>query len=249
MSSAPFNAWKLVSLSPLSLWALAVLIALILTGVILAGTGLAKEPDLRRRVVLWALRIGAGLAAAFFLLEPGIRNLQVARVKNRIAVLVDRSASMGFPSEAKGVTRSAQVADYLDSVAPQLASLQDRFTIELYGFDPELSPVTTQVLRHQPPRGAKTDLLSALRAVKAGDQASGSKKLSGILLFSDGADNTELAAGVAGKVRSVLSGLQIPVSTFLVGREALKDLAIEQVKVDDFAFVRNSIAVEVEVRG
>ena len=37
--------------------------------------------------------------------------------------------------------------------------------------------------------------------------------------------------------------------TFLVGREALKDLAVERVKVDDFAFVRNSITVEVEVHG
>jgi uncharacterized membrane protein len=34
-----------------------------------------------------------------------------------------------------------------------------------------------------------------------------------------------------------------------VGKEALKDLAVERVKVDDFAFVRNSITVEVEVHG
>lgn len=249
MNSAPFNAWKLVSLSPLSPWALGGLLALVGLGVALAGLGLRREPAMQRRIVLWALRLGAGLAAAFFLLEPGIRNLQVARVKNRIAVLVDRSASMAFPAEPGRGSRSIKVADYLESVQTDLAALQDRFTIEYYGFDPELSPVTVEVLRKQAPRGNKTDLLSALRSVKAGEQGSTSKKLSGVLLFSDGADNVELPGGVAGKARSALEELQVPVTTFLVGKEGLKDLAVEQVKVDDFAFVRNSMVVEVDIRG
>lgn len=249
MNSAPFNAWKLVSLSPLSPWTLAGLLALVAVGVALAGLGLRREPALQRRMVLWALRLGAGLAAAFFLFEPGIRNLQVARVKNRIAVLVDRSASMAFPAEPGGGSRSTRVAEYLESVQADLAALQDRFTIEYYGFDPELAPVTIELLRKQAPRGNKTDLLSALRSVKAGEQGSASKKLSGVLLFSDGADNVELSAGVAGKARSALEELQVPVTTFLVGKEGLKDLAVEQVKVDDFAFVRNSMVVEVEIRG
>jgi len=249
MNTTPFNAWKLVSLSPLSPWALAALGALLAAGVLLAAIGLRREPDLRRRIVLWALRIGAGIAAAFFLLEPGIRNLQVAHVKNRIAVLVDRSASMSFPAAPGGKSRVAEVADYLDSVSSQLASLQDRFTIEYYGFDPELAPVTAETLRSQPARGPRTDLLSALRSVKSGEQGSASKKLSGVLLFSDGADNTELSNGVVGKSRAALSDLQVPVTTFVVGSSLLKDLAIDQIRVDDFAFVRNSIGVEVEVRG
>src|SRR6266849_6892153 len=58
MNSAPFNAWKLVSLSPLSPWALAGLLALVAVGVALAGLGLRREPALRRRMVLWALRLG-----------------------------------------------------------------------------------------------------------------------------------------------------------------------------------------------
>ena len=80
MNSTPFNAWKLVSLSPLSPWTLGLLGALLAAGVLLAAIGLQREPDLRRRIVLWALRIGAGVAAAFFLFEPGVRNLQVAHV-------------------------------------------------------------------------------------------------------------------------------------------------------------------------
>jgi uncharacterized membrane protein len=230
-------------------WALVLLGLGLLAGVALAVIGLRKEAIRLRRVVLFTLRVLAGLAALFFLLEPGIRNMQVASVKNRVAILVDRSASMGFPADAEGRSRSQAVAQYLEAVAPELAALGQRFTLEMYGFDPALAPVSPQQLQAEPARGGRTDLLSALRAVKASDQSGTSKKLSGIVVFSDGADNAELAQGVVGRARAALADLEVPVSTFLVGKEALKDLAVESVKVDDFAFVRNSITVEVEVRG
>jgi uncharacterized membrane protein len=247
MNSQPFNAWKLVSLSPLPLWALVLLGVGLVLGIALAAWGVRREPSRGRKVLLWVLRVGAGVAALFFLLEPGVRLLQVARMKNRLAVLVDRSASMGFPGEPGGPTRSAQVADFLEQAAPGLAALQDRFTVEVYGFDPELAPVTAASLRGEPPRAGTTDILAALRSVAAGSQ--GTRKLSGVLLISDGADNAELAAGAVGRARSALSELNVPVSTILVGKEALKDLAIEGLKVDDFAFVRNSLTVEVEIHG
>jgi hypothetical protein len=247
MNSQPFNAWKLVSLSPLPVWALVLLGVGLALGIGLAAWGVRREPSRARKVLLWVLRVGAGVAALFFLLEPGIRHLQVARMKNRVAVLVDRSASMSFPGEPGGPSRSAQVGSFLEKSAPALGALQDRFTVEMYGFDPELGPVTPAMLQNEPPRAGTTDILSALRAVGAGSQ--GARKISGVLLFSDGADNTELAAGAVGKARSALADLNVPVSTFVVGKEALKDLAVEGLKVDDFAFVRNSLTVEVEIHG
>jgi uncharacterized membrane protein len=249
MNPSTYNAWRLVSLSPLPLWALVALVVLVIVGGGLAAWGVRKEAALARRVTLWTLRGLAALAALFFLLEPGIRRMQVAQVKNRVAILVDRSASMAFPSAAGQQSRSVAVADYLDSIAPQLDTLKERFNIELYGFDPELAPVTPEVLRTQPPRAGRTDILSALRSVKAGGQGTGQKRLSGVLLFSDGADNQDLAAGVVGRTKSALAELEVPVSTFAVGQEGLRDVAIEGIKADDFAFVRNSLTVEVDVRG
>ncbi|AGC47750.1 hypothetical protein MYSTI_06477 [Myxococcus stipitatus DSM 14675] len=247
MNSPTFNAWKLVSLSPLPTWAVVFLALGLLLGVALAAWGVRKEPSRGRRVLLWALRVGAGVAALFFLLEPGIRHLQVARMKNRVAVLVDRSASMDFPSEPGGPTRTAQVARFLEKAAPGLEALQDRFTVELHGFDPELTPVTAASLVKEPPRGGTTDLLSALRSVAGAGQ--GARKLSGVLLLSDGTDNAELKSGAVGRARAALVDLGVPVSTFTVGQEALKDLSIEALKVDDFAFVRNSLTVEAEIHG
>ncbi|RKH42085.1 glutamine amidotransferase [Corallococcus sicarius] len=247
MNSPSFNAWKLVSLSPLPVWALVLLAVALVAGIALAAWGVRREPSRGRRLLLWGLRLGAGVAAFFFLLEPGIRHLQVARMKNRVAVLVDRSASMNFPTEPGGPTRSAQVAAFLEKAAPQFAAWQDRFTVEVYGVDPELSPVTTAQLGSEPARAGTTDLLAALRSAGAAGQ--GSRKLSGVLLFSDGADNAELKSGAVGRARAALADLGVPVSTFLVGQEALKDLAVEGLKVDDFAFVRNSLTVEVEIHG
>lgn len=246
-NSASFNAWKLVSLSPLPGWALVLLGAGLVLGMALAAWGVRREPSPARRWALWGLRALAAVAALCLLLEPGVRNLQVARMKSRLAVLVDRSASMSFPVEPGGASRSAQAAAFLEKAAPGLAALQERYNVEVYGFDPELSPTSASALAGEPPRGGSTDLLSALRSAAAGGQ--GSRKLGGVLLVSDGADNAELASGVVGRARSALADLGVPVSTFLVGKEALEDLAIERVKVDDFAFVRNSLTVEVDVHG
>jgi uncharacterized membrane protein len=243
-----FDTWKLVSLSPHPVVVLVLLSLALVLGVALACWGVRQESSRRRKWVLWTLRVLAGVAALFFLLEPGLRRLQVARVKNRVAVLVDRSASMSFPTEPRGGTRNEAVARSLEALGPQMDALKDRYAFETYGFDPELGATTVEGLRAQPPRSNRSDLFAALRAIKAGDSG-GARKLAGVILYSDGADNADLAAGLAGRPKQALEQLGVPVSTVAVGKGGLTDLAIDAVKVDDFAFVRNSITAEVELHG
>jgi len=241
-----FDTWKLVSLSPLPAAALALLVTALVFGVALACWGVRHEAQPRRKWLLWTLRLVGGVCALFFLLEPGMRWLQVARVKNRVAVLIDRSASMGFPVSPKGPTRSEAVAQALEALAPQLEAQKERYAFELYGFDPELGPVSADTLKAQPPTASRTDLFAALRAVQAG-QGGGSRKLSGVLLFSDGVDNVDLAQGLSGRPRAVLEKFGVPVSTVAVGKGSLLDLAVANVQVDDFAFVRNSVSADVDI--
>ncbi|HXX30957.1 MAG TPA: theronine dehydrogenase, partial [Myxococcaceae bacterium] len=247
MTGAESTAWKLVSLSPLPVWALMLLGAALLLGVALASLGLRREPSRARRLTLGALRLLAGVAALLLLLEPALRQVQTSRAKNRVTVLVDRSASMGFPAGPGEGTRSGAVADALVHIAPGLKSLGDRFTVDLVGFEPGLAPVTEEVVRTVPPRGPRTDLLGTLRALRATDGA-GAQKLSGVLLFSDGADNAELQAGLTARTRAELAGFGFPVSTVQVGEASLPDVGLENLRVDDFAFVRNAVTVEVELR-
>lgn len=241
-----FDTWKLVSLSPLPPVALALLVTALVAGVALACWGVRREAQARRRWLLWTLRLLAGVCALFFLLEPGMRRLQVARVKNRVAVLIDRSASMGFPVSPRGPTRSEAVAQALDALGPQFDALKDRYAFELYGFDPELGPVSADALRTQAPTASRTDLFAALRAVQAG-QSAGSRKLSGVIVVSDGVDNVDLAQGLVGRPRSVLEKFGVPVTTVAVGKGSLVDLAVANIKVDDFAFVRNSVSADVDI--
>jgi uncharacterized membrane protein len=243
-----FNTWKLVSLSPHSVATLGALAASLLVGVVLACWGVRREAAPWRRVALWSLRILSGLCALFFLTEPGLRRLQVARVKHRVAVLVDRSASMAFPAEPHGVSRSEVVAKAIEALGGQMSALQERYAFETLGFDPELSTVTVDNLRAQPALAHRTDLLGAIRALKA-SESGGARQLAGVIVFSDGADNVDLAGGLMGRPKQTLEQLGIPVTTVAVGKSGFTDLAIDAIRVDDFAFVRNSISAEVEVHG
>jgi hypothetical protein len=245
MNGSTTTTWRLVSLSPLPAWALAALTVLVLAGVVLAVLGLRREPSTQRRRLLLMLRLMAGAMALFFLLEPGLRQLAQVRVKNRMAVLVDRSASMGFPVRPEGQSRAAAAAEALDRFAPGLENLRDRYQVEVLGFTPELGPVSSEALRTAGPAN-RTDLMGALRALKATDTG-GSRKLAGAVLLSDGADNAELQGGLQGRQADELGAFGFPVSTIRVGEPALVDLAVEAVKVDDFAFVRNAVTVDLEL--
>lgn len=233
-----------VSLSPLPRPLLGLLAVGLVAAAVLASLGVRHEPLAHRRRLLWALRALAAVCALFFLLEPGWREVQVARSGATIAVVVDRSASMGFPVAPKQGTRLEAVAKALEKLAPELQA-RGKATFELFGASPELAPVSLAQLGAEP-TGAKTDLLASLGAVRA--QSSRARPLAGVVLISDGADHGALASGLDAPARAALEALGVPVSTVSVGEEGLADLAIESLKVDDFAFVRSSVQLEVELR-
>jgi len=68
-----------------------------------------------------------------------------------------------------------------------------------------------------------------------------------LFVASDGADNAELSQGVSPGAAAELRRFNAPVFALPVGAQALKDLAVEKVAVDDFAFVRNQVTVDVVV--
>ncbi|WP_243337257.1 glutamine amidotransferase [Anaeromyxobacter soli] len=243
-----YNAWRLTALTPLPTWAIALAALAAAGAVVLALRGLRSEPRRARRAALVALRALAAVLALFLLLEPAVELLQTARVRNRFAVLLDASRSMNFPVERDGEPRAAAAGAFLAAHRADLERLSDRVDLEWYTFGADVAPVDpAEAARGVPGRAGRTDLLGALDAVASG--ASGStRRLAGLLVVSDGADNAALSEGVGPEARAKARALGIPVNAVAVGRGAPKDLAIERVAVDEFAFVRNTVTVDVTLR-
>ncbi len=213
----------------------------------LAWRSLRAEVRPGRRAALLALRALAVLLGLFLLLEPAVQLLQTARVRHRFAVLVDASRSMRFPLEPGGPSRAEALAAFVRDRRGELERLAERVDVEWYAFGAEASPVDpAAVQRGLAATAGKTDLLGALQAAAAGSGAS--RKLAGALVLSDGADNAALAEGLAPAARAELQALAAPVNTVAFGKAAPRDLAIERIAVDDFAFVRNTVTAEVTLR-
>jgi uncharacterized membrane protein len=241
-----YNAWRLTALTPLPPWAIAALAAAALGTVFLAWRGLRSEPRRARKAALLALRGGAAVLAVLLLIEPALELLQTARVRNRFAILVDASRSMGFALEPGGPSRAEAAAAFLREHRGELEALAGRVDLEWYTFGGEVAPADpAAVIAGVPPDGGKTDVLGALEGVAAGGST---RKLAGALVVSDGADNAALADGLAGGAVARLRALGLPVNTVAVGRDAPRDLAVERLAVDDFAFVRNTVTVEAFLR-
>ncbi|MCX5731907.1 MAG: glutamine amidotransferase, partial [Deltaproteobacteria bacterium] len=171
-----------------------------------------------------------------------------ARVRSRVAVRVDRSRSMNFPVEPGGETRAQAAARFLGDSRPGLDALGAEATVEGFGFARDAWPADLSSLsRPEPGTGGATDILGALRGAGGGSGAPG-RRLAGVLLVTDGTDNVGLSSGLAGQARADLLALGVPVNVVAVGTDAPRDLAVERVAVDDFAFVRSTITVEATLR-
>jgi uncharacterized membrane protein len=210
----------------------------------LSFRGFRTEPAGRRRMALLAFRLLAALLVLVLLLEPGIELRAESRVRARAALLFDTSRSMKFPAAPSGPTRAEELQRWAAQHQADLAQLAARFQIDVYGFDKELQPADLGRLPADP-AGPSTDILGALTAAASG--GTGGRPLAGLFVASDGADNAELSQGVSPGAAAELRRLNAPVFALPVGAQALKDLAVEKIAVDDFAFVRNQVTVDVIV--
>jgi len=251
MDGTSYNAWRLTSLSTLPGWALALAAAVVCGGLWLSFRGIRAEPSPLRRRILIGLPAAAGLLLLVLLLEPGVELRAESRVRARIALLFDTSRSMRFPAAPNGPSRSEAMLGWLKSHLPDLSALAARFQIDVYGFDKELQPQDPEKLAasigqaDQIAQGPATDITGALTAAAAA--GTGGRPLAGLLVASDGADNAELLEGMTPQAAAELEKLSAPVFALPIGAQAVKDLAVDRVVVDDFAFVRNQVTIDVTV--
>lgn len=233
--------WSLVFLTGWSRLGLVIALCAAFLAVALVLWGYRRERRPGVLAILSLTRIGAVGAVVLLVLQPAAQVRSVSRVPNHVAVLVDVSRSMAIRDQAQGPSR-------LERASALLARSRERFdlwrkekTVTFYAFGSELrelptSPVAADAATHT--EEALSDL--------AQDRAH--TDLAGLIVISDGADNGRLGKGdLSPAARSLLARLKAPVHTVLVGSPEIRDLSIADLFVDDFAFVRNAVRVDVDL--
>ncbi|RMH39857.1 MAG: hypothetical protein D6689_15455 [Deltaproteobacteria bacterium] len=245
-ATTDFNEHRWILLAPWGRLGLALGAAAAVAIVALGWRASARLASPWRRAAAVGLRTGAAAAALVLFLEPAVELRQVAREPNHVAVVVDRSASMGLRDAPAGPSRAERARDILARSASTFASWADRHRVDFYTFAESLEPAAGAGAPATAPEGNATLLREALEQVrKRYDGAD----LAGIVVLTDGIATGRFADGASdGAARDFLRGIDAPVHAVWVGRAGLRDVAVAKLHVDEFAFVRTVVKVEAVLR-
>lgn len=214
---------------------LLVLVAVCLSAVTLAGSGLSRAHCLG----IWGLRTATVVLVALLLLQPEMRIEKRHEQRAVIGVAVDASASMvDRPAALENApTRGDRARSFLDLGAVR-GPLRNRFRTIAYAIGSEAHPVEDgfESLEFTAPRSHLTRSLNGILAELAARDAVG------LLVLSDGLDqSTEALAAVASRIPTVTVELEPPVPE---KRETKQDVWITDLTVPR----RTVVGWEVEVR-
>ena len=231
---------------------------LVLLGVAVVGLSWYDLRDMARsrRLTLIGLRVAVYMLAVMMLLEPALELKNVTKIKNHVAVLVDTSRSQVLKVDEAGTTRLARAGDWAreDAIAELLTKPNEDHVFDLFAFDSELRASTHGELAN-PALTAEGDATRILEAMEEAVSRIGRRDLGGFVLVTDGIDSGQLG----GRVRkgqqldettgTFLTRLGVPVHVLATAdSDGLKDLSVERVLYDDFAFVRNKVSMDVVLR-
>ncbi|MBI2374026.1 MAG: hypothetical protein HYV07_08510 [Deltaproteobacteria bacterium] len=233
-----FNDFRLVTGTSLPVWAI-VLFAVLLFGSIGASALGLRRLSIRRRVLVLGLRTLAAALVLALVCLPEIELRAVSRVRSRVAIVIDDSRSMSLATRQG--TRSEAVLRHLSSSLGELQTLATEGVLEVSLFGDRTRPVEGIPASLRANENG-TDLLRPLRDVSG--PASG-RNLGVVILYSDGADTTGLDVE---RARALGAEVGAPIYTIgFAAEDSAPDLAIRRIVSDDFAFVHNSVTVEVEL--
>ncbi|NNM07159.1 MAG: VWA domain-containing protein, partial [Gemmatimonadetes bacterium] len=200
-----------------SSWPLVFLLVLAVGGGLLAiasyrrPKGKAEKLD---RAIMASLRLGAFAVILFALLRPTLVNSSTVPQRNFVGVLLDDSRSMTLPG-ADGRPRHSFIEEQL---APEsgslLSALEEKFAVRVFRYSSSSDRVEfASDLTYD---GTRTDLVGALDRVR---EELSSVPLSGVVVISDGADNSgkSLAESIV-----PLQAASVPVYTVGLGEDALE---------------------------
>lgn len=208
---------------------------------------LERRGELRKGLIgaMLALRAGVLVILVLFLFKPVLSFELRAAPRPTLAVLVDRSRSMGtFDIEGLPDRFSRSANALASSGGGTLKLLGQDFKVRLFVFDGTVRELKHEdELLREKPEGDQTDIFAALRGALEVCRAN-REDVGGVLLFSDGIQT------VAGE--EIPSSLEVPIHAICVGEPhvssgTFRDIAISAVKVPNSNPVRTPVKVRVLV--
>ena len=191
------------------------------------------------RWVLGLLRGTALLVLFFIVMQPGLILTSVVPQRNFLAVLVDDSRSMTI-DDRDGSSRADKATGLLDPEGDLIARLDEGFALRYFRFSSRPARVDgVNALRFG---GSRTRIGDAL--AHAQDELQG-VPLSGIVVVSDGGDNSDEAVG---EVLLPLRAASVPVFAVGLGDEEMEaDVQLSRADVPGRALAGTSMIVNVLV--
>jgi len=177
---------------------------------------------------LAALRFVSIFVLLLLLINPKIKQQQLEVVKPQLLIAIDQSASIDYLEKSDSVRL---FAEYLINHP----KLQERFSIQTYGFGKELSRVDLDSLafnKHQ------TNIFKALNSL----EKLNSSNQTAIVLLSDGNQT------IGEDFQYFTSGETSEIFPVVIGDTTVQtDLSISNLNVNKYAFLNNKFPVEVIV--
>jgi len=205
----------------ISLWMFAGLVLLVIAAVWLSYYRTTRPLTTAWKSAFIALRSAVLVLLLFCLLRPVVTTTQVSPQETYLAVLMDNSQSMAIadmPGERS--RREAVQREIIDDGV--LEELAESFQLRNFSFDKQTRRVSA--LDEEGEAGTASSLDQALAYVE--DQLNG-LPLGGVVLISDGADNSNIDAAIRAQS---FGDRQIPVFTVGAGQEEIpQDIGIVDV--------------------
>jgi uncharacterized membrane protein len=239
-----------ISFSGLQSIGLRVLVVfLILTALYFSWSGIKSITSATKRWFLFTLRCIAAVLLFIILLQPGIEQKEVVKLKNKVVCLLDNSKSMSLKGGESGISRYQLVKDFFRTHASFIERLQNDFDVDFLLFSDAVRETSYEAIeRGFPLDGTNTDIAQVLKLLKKRYEDTSVK---GYFVFSDGADTVKLPAGV-NKPEIISHLAKDLLSPFFVfppgGNMEARDIAISNIYYDNFTFARTPWEADVVIK-
>lgn len=227
--------------APFSVVVLLVAIAAILVPAVLSYSGVRGKSTRRDRVVLGTLRVTALVVLMACLFRPMLLLSAAVPQRNYVGVLVDDSRSMRI-ADRDGKPRSDWVAHAFGGPdSSVLKALRQKFIVRLFRFSTAAQRIDS--VADAAYAGDETHLGDAIEQAR---QDLDGVPLSGLVVLSDGADNSR--APIGDELLS-LRARSVPIFTVGLGAEQFhKDIEIRRVEAAHTVLEGGSLVADLLVR-